>query len=126
MARHSHFCRAALLTTFGALLWLPLPAQEVVVGWHDHMYLQPGDGVQLNRQQEPVFPGLLVMSSPGMTTGNTGDQQTYVTFAQHTYDMVKTLSVNSSVGLSSLVFDGNIDVSFFGRQTFNGNDLTFV
>ena len=102
-------CRAVLVTVFGVLLWLPLPAQEVDVGWHDHMYLKLGDGVQLNRQQEPTFPGLVAMSSTGTTTG--GDTKTDFVFAQDTYDMIKKLNVNSSVSLNYLAFGGNVDVS---------------
>src|ERR1700722_10028275 len=111
--------RTALLTLFGVFLWLPAPAQEVTAGWHDRIYLQPGDGVRLNRLLEPIYPGLVVMSPTGTTTGNTGGQQETVAFAQHTYNMIKTLNVDSSASLDLLAFSGDIGVSFFGRQTFN-------
>jgi hypothetical protein len=118
--------RTALLTLLGLLLSRPLLAQEVTAGWHDHIYLQPGDGVRLNRLLEPIYPGLVVMSTTGTTNGNTGGQQETVAFAQHTYNMIQTLNVDSSASLNLLAFSGDIGVSFFGRQTFNANDLTFV
>jgi hypothetical protein len=113
-----------ILIFFGLLS--PVTAQEITVGWHDHMYLRPGDGVRLNQQEEPVFPGLIIMPENGTSAGNTGDQQTDVSFAQHTHDMLKKLSANASVSLRYASFRGDANFSFFGRQTFNANDLTFV
>ena len=96
-----------------------------MVGWHDQMYLQLGDGVDLKRQQEPQ-PQIVIMDTNAATVLNTGSQSETVTFAQHTYDMVQSLAVNSSVSLNYLVFSGSVDVNFFSRQTFDANDLKFV
>jgi hypothetical protein len=116
----------SFLIILGLLFCSRIHAQELTVGWHDHMYLRPGDGVRLNQQEEPVFPGLVVMPANGTSTGNTGDQQTDVSFAQHTYDMLKRLSANASVSLRYASFRGDANFSYFGRQTFNANDLTFI
>jgi hypothetical protein len=89
------------------------------------MYLQLGDGVALNHQQDPKSLRLVLLTSP-TTTNNTGSFTETVTFAQHTYDMIKTLSVNASASLDALTFSGDIDVGFFGMQTFGANDLRFV
>jgi hypothetical protein len=102
-----------------------LAAQEVTIGWHDRMYLRPGDGVKLNRQQEPTFPGLVLMGA-GTTNGNIGDQESSAAFAQHTYDLLNSLSANASVSLNFTVFSGDADFSFFRRQTFSADDLNFV
>ena len=40
--------------------------------------------------------------------------------------MIKKLNINSSVSLNYLAYDGDVDASFFGRQTFNSDDLIFV
>lgn len=106
-------------------LWQSPSTRAIEVGWHDNMYLQPGDGVQLNDQKEPASVGLVLLTNP-TTTNNTGSFTESVSFAQHTYDMVKALSVNSSVSLDSLMFSGDVSVSFVGKQTFDANDLIFV
>jgi hypothetical protein len=120
-----HHFRIALRSIIGSLLCLCLPAPAIEVGWHDFMYLQLGDGVKLNHQQEPTSLGLVLLANP-TTTNNTGSFTETTTFAQHTYNMIKKLSVNSSVSLDYLAFSGDVNVSFFGKQTFNANDLTFV
>jgi hypothetical protein len=124
MKRHINVYGLAFTVISSALLCGSIPAPAVEVGWHDHMYLQPGDGVLLNHQQEPQSLGLVLLANP--TPDNTASFTETLTFAQHTYDMIKSLSVNSSVSLDSLVFSGDVNVSFFGRQSFNANDLTFV
>jgi hypothetical protein len=113
------------LAMFGLLLCPSLPVPAIEVGWHDFMYLQLGDGVKLNRQQEPTSLGLVLLANP-TTTNNTGSLYETATFAQHTYDMIKKLYVNSSVSLDYLAYSGDLNVSFFGKQTFDANDLTFV
>jgi len=113
------------MTIFSALVWWSAPAPAIEVGWHDHMYLQLGDGVALNQQKEPKSLSLVLMTSP-TTTNNNGSFTETVTFAQHTYDMIKSLSVNASVSLDSLTFSGDVNVGFFGKQTFDANDLRFV
>jgi hypothetical protein len=114
-----------VFATLAMLIGLSIPASALEVGWHDLMTIWLGDGVQLNHQQVPQFPSLVVLSPTGMNLNN-GWQNEIITFAQHTYDMIKTINVNSSVSLDSLFASGNIDVSFFGNQTFDANDLTFV
>ena len=99
-----------------------LPARAVMVGWHDQKCLQLGKGVDLKRQQEPQ-PQIAIMDTNAAIVLNSGGQSESVTFAQHTYDMVRSLSVNSSVSLSSLVFSGSAKVNFFSQQTFDANDL---
>ncbi len=112
-------------TAFMLFLCLCLPAWAVKVGWHDQMYLQLGNGVDLKRQQEPLSSPA-IMGANATTNLNSGGQTESVTFAQHTYDMVKSFSANSSVSLNSLVFSGSVGVSIFDQQTFDANDLTFV
>ena len=110
---------------FSVLLFLSTPVPAIEVGWYPGVYLNPGDGVALNQQQEPMMPGLVMLSAT-TTNLNTGYQSEIITFAQNTYDMLKTISINSSVSLDYLVANGNIAVSFFGSQTFDANDLHFV
>jgi hypothetical protein len=124
MKKHCEACKFVAVVILGVFLWLPLLAQQVLVGWHDHMYLQPGDGVQLNRQQEPAFPGLLIMSPSAPRKISGGGES--IAFAQHTYNLISKLNANSSVSLNGLAFNGDVSVSFFGRQTFNANDLVFI
>jgi hypothetical protein len=107
MKQRSDMPRIALLASFGALFCLCIPAPAIEVGWHDNMYLQLGDGVKLNHQQEPASLGLVLLANP-TTTNNTGSFTETVTFAQHTYDMIKSLSVNSSVSLDYLVYSGDM------------------
>ena len=111
-------------TAFILFLCLCLPAWAVKVGWHDQMYLQLGDGVDLKRQQEPLSSPVIMGTNAVVL--NTGGQSESVTFAQHTYDMIRSLSANGSVSLNSLVFNGSVGVSFFDQQSFDANDLTFV
>jgi hypothetical protein len=40
--------------------------------------------------------------------------------------MIRKLTANSSVSLSAFAFNGSVDFSFFGKQTFSANDLVFV
>lgn len=122
MRQYSQTRKTALLSVLGVLLALSLPAQNV--GWHDRMTLQVGDGVALNRQQEAAFPGLMSSLTLPVTT-TYGWSESY-SFAQHTYDMVSSVSANVAVSLNSLVFGGDVNVSFFGRHTFDANDLTFI
>jgi hypothetical protein len=117
--------RLGTAALFILVLGLSRPVQAVKVGWHDQMYLQAGDGVDLKRQWEPLSSPV-ILSTNGTVLPNTGGQNESVTFAQHTDDMVKSLLVNSSVSLDSLVFSGSVGVNFFNRQTFDANDLTFV
>lgn len=128
MIFYRKLCPVSAAILFGLVLGLPLRAQVLdpsQCGWHDHMYLQPGDGVQLNRQQEPKFPGVILMSQTGTSQYiGSGSDSTYL--AQHTYDMIKTVNANGSVSLSSFAVDGDVDVSFFGRETFSENDFVFV
>jgi hypothetical protein len=89
------------------------------------MYLHPGDGVELKQQKEPLSPGLVEMSPTGISLAS-GWQDEFVTFAQHTYDMVKTLNVNSSAAVESEYGNYTLGISFFDGHTFDANDLTFV
>jgi hypothetical protein len=100
-------------------------AAAIEVGWHPDMVIAVGDGVTLDHPEVAAFPGL-VLVSPTPTNLSNGWQSEAVTFAQNTYDMVKTLSFNSAVGVNNLFTSGNIDVSFFSHQTFDENTLTYV
>jgi hypothetical protein len=117
---------ALRLAAFILLPGFCLSARGIEVGWHDLMSeLQLGDGIRLENQQEAKSQGLVTLSGTA-TNLNTGYQNEIITYAQHTYDMVKTLSVNTSVSLNALMVSGDVDVSFFGKQTFDANDLHFV
>jgi hypothetical protein len=113
------------LTIFGIFVCLSFQAPAIEVGWHPSMTLGLGDGVQLNQQQSPKFPAV-VQLSPTAINVNNGWQNEIVTFAQHTYDMVKTIDINSSVSMDSLFASGSINFSFFDQQKFDANDLNFV
>src|SRR5438132_272147 len=107
-----------------AFCWC-LSASALEVGWHPDMTIKLGDGVKLTQQQVPAFSGLVQMSSTGINLNN-GWQNEIVTFAQQTHDMIRTLDVNTSVSLHSLFSSGDIGVSFFGRQSFDANEVKFV
>src|SRR5580765_2065002 len=105
MKKDSNVRSSALGAIVATLLLMCLTATaEIRVGWHDGMYLQLGDGVKLNRQQEPAAAGLVVMSAPGGAS-DLGISES-LTFVQNTYDMVKGLSANSGVSLNALVYSG--------------------
>jgi hypothetical protein len=125
MKRHSNIRRIALLTTFGLLLCLGLPSPAIEVGWYPGMYLNPGDGVGLNQQKEPKMPGLVEMGPTGISLAN-GWQNEVVTFAQHTYDMVKTLNINTSAAVQSEYGNYTLGISFFDGHKFDANDVRFV
>jgi hypothetical protein len=122
--RTSNICGTALPTII--LLFIPLVAPAIEVGWHDKMSsVGLGDGMRLNRQGPPIFTGLVEMSPTG-TRLNNGWQDEFVTFAQHKYDMVKTLNVNTSAAVDTEYGNYTLGISFFDGRTFDANDLTFV
>jgi len=125
MIPHFDIRKVAARAMFCVLTFLSLHASAREAGWYPGMYLAQGDGLDLYRQNEPKLPGAIIMSQTG-TTLNTGYQSEIVTFAQSSYDMVKTLSVNSSVSLDYLVANADITASFFGNQTFDANDVKFI
>lgn len=125
MKQPSRVRKTALPAIFSAVLCAVFSAgAQQSIGWHDRMTLQLGDGVALNRQQEPAFPGII--SSLSLPVTSTGGWSESYTYAQHTYDIVSSVSANSAVSLNALVFGGDVNVSFFGRHTFDANDLTFI
>src|SRR5690349_8686008 len=103
---------AQLLVITFALFGLGLRVEGIVIGWHEKLAgphgvnLNLGDGLLLNRQDQPLQPGLVELGTNG-THLNDGWQSEQVTFAEHTADLVKTLSVNSSVSLNNLVGSGD-------------------
>src|ERR1017187_2451605 len=131
MTQNSNIYRMVRLTIFGIFLFLTLSSPAIEVGWHPSMTIGIntndwyGDGVQLNQQQSPKFPEVVELS-PTAVNLNNGWQNEIVSFAQHKYDMVKTIDVNSSVSMDSLFANGTINFSFFDQQKFDANDLNFV
>jgi hypothetical protein len=112
--------------TWMALLFFLCPTIPAIeVGWHPEMTIFLGDGVKISHQKTPAFVGLVEMNSTP-TTINNGWQNEIVSFAQNTFDMIKTLNANASVSLHSLNASGDMNVSFFSRQRFDANELKFV
>src|SRR5690242_11717200 len=83
-------------------------ARAIKIDWHPDMYFKPGDGVDFKNLQQPLPSPAVISSNP--STVQNGEATETVTFAQHTYDLVQSLRVNTSASLSSLVFNGSIDV----------------
>lgn len=125
MKTGSNISKTCLWAIFGILLLQTPSAPALVVGWYPGMYLNVGDGVDPDQLNQPVAPGA-VITSPNGTYLNTGYQSEIITFAQNTYDLVNTLSVNASVSLDYLVGGADVSTSFFGSQTFDANDVHFV
>lgn len=131
MKPYTKICRRPALDILAVLLCLSHSAAAIVVGWHDKMNIDCaggyGDGVLLNQQGQPAPKGrgLVRLSTNGVQL-NDGWQSEHVTFAQHTYDLVKTLSINSSVSLDSLLGSASVGLSFLNQQTFATTNLTFV
>lgn len=96
------------------------------VGWHDQMSLHAGDGVDLKNQQEARARTVVLMGSEAIPDPNTGDASETVTFAQHAFDLVSSLSVNANVTLRTTSFEGNAGVGFIKNHKFSGNSLEFV
>jgi hypothetical protein len=120
--------RNGLFPTMVALTIQAFSSSALIVGWQNGMTISPGDGVLLSQQRQPAPAGAgLVSLSANGTLLNDGWQSEHVTFAQHFYDMVKTLSINTSVSLESLTYgNANLGLNFLSKQTFTATNLTFV
>jgi hypothetical protein len=127
MKRHININRMTLPAMFCVLVYFCLPVSAIEVGWCPGMYLNLGDSLDLYRQTEPDMPGAVIMNpTPTATNLCTGYQSETIAFAQSSYDLVKNLSINSSVSLNYLMGGVDVSASFFGEQKFDGNDLHFV
>src|SRR4051794_38482740 len=110
--------RSATLLAFLCVLCCgPMPSHAVQVGWADGMTIWVGDGVNLNRQDHPAFPGVVELGSVSVNAKN-GWQNEIVTFAQHTHDMVKTLNISASAKVQSITGSGgSASMDYFFKQS---------
>jgi hypothetical protein len=125
MKQNSKFCPIVLQSVFGILLCFAFSTPAIEVGWDPSMTIWLGDGVRLNQQQVAARQQLVALSSTA-TNLNNGWQNEIVTFAQHSYDAVKTLNINSSANFDYMAVSGSLNVSIFDQHSYDDRELNFV
>ncbi len=100
------------------------PAKADVVGWHDDFGGDIGLGLDLPRQKETKPP--VAIFATVASANNTGKLSITARFVQHRLDMVKTFSLNTSIGLSYGIEGGNVNFAMVDKETFSQNTLTFL
>ena len=104
---------------------LTSPTQAQFIGWHPQLPLVLGSGVDIHHQKSVRQSPVILSATPaGIIPPNSSPVD--ITYAQHNLDIAKSLNLNASVSVDSLVASGSVGFSLADSSTFSQNTVNFV